>query len=455
MLSLTNLVSKAKNLSLAKKQVVLISIILFITKVFGLIRQSLILNLANSSSIQSDIFINSTRVQDLLISILLGGTIISTLIPIGAGYISDRREMFTSWYRQIFITTNLIIISVVGLLIANVNYLVLLFIGNKVDLNSIYSTNIVILLVGVFFFGLGVFYQSYLNLVQQFFWQNTIGLITNLCVITSIIQFKSEFGLYGSIAITSSFMLNSIILAISAHKNGLSMDIYSLSKYIDDLVNLKYNYLGEFALSSLPKLFLVSPFLISGLVVQRFGLNFDSTYYETSLNISNIYSIVLTSIGLVALPKFSSELVNTNLLLFKSRVKGYLNNSVKFSLIVTALMMIIVDLVLIILTVLTRGVDGLRFDSNYWLVSNTSKILCITILPQTLNEILNKYFLARDKSHYLVISNIAMIVLLSTFFFILKYVGMNSLYANATATVIAYYITTLILLRYFAADKMK
>jgi peptidoglycan biosynthesis protein MviN/MurJ (putative lipid II flippase) len=454
MLSIAKLSTKIKNLTVSKKQVILISMILLITKVFGLIRQSYLLNLANSGSIQADIFINSTRVQDLVISFLLGGTIISTMIPIGARYISDQRDEFTSWFRQIFVSFNLIIICIVGLLIANVNHLVFWFVGNRLELNSIYVTNIAILLVGVFFFGLGVFYQSYLNLVQRFFWQNTIGLITNLCVITSIVQFKSEFGYYGSLAITLSFVINSILLAVSSHKNGLSMNIYNLSGYFADLTNTKHSYLVEFAKSSIPKLLLVSPFLISGLVLQRFGVTFDSTYYETSLNILNIYGIVLTSLGLVALPKFSTEMVNTDLQAFKTRVRGYLNNSIKFSLIVTALMMVIVDIVLILLTILTTGIEGIRFDSNYWLVSNTSKILCITILPQTLNEILNKYFLARDKSHYLVISNLTMIVMLTVIFFVLKYMGINSLYANATATVISYYITSGILLLYFKGDQI-
>jgi peptidoglycan biosynthesis protein MviN/MurJ (putative lipid II flippase) len=456
MLSISKLSTKIKNLTVSKKQVILISFILLITKFFGLIRQSYLLNLANSGSIQPDIFINSTRVQDLLISVLLGGTIISTMIPIGAKYIWEQSDQFTSWFRQIFVSFNFLIISIIGLLIVNVQYLVFWFVGNNsnnTELNNIYATNIVILLVGVVFFGLGVFYQSYLNLIQKFFWQNTIGLTTNLCVISSIVLYKSEFGYYGSLAITISFVINSVLLAISAHKNGLSLGIYSLSSYIGDLWSTKQNYLREFAKSSFPKLFLVSPFLISGLVLQRFGVTFDSTYYETSLNILNIYGIVLTSLGLVALPKFSNELVNNNIQLFRSKVSGYLFKSVKFSLIVTALMMVIVDVVLILLTLLTTGIGGLKFDSNYWLVSNTSKILCITILPQTLNEILNKYFLARDKSHYLLISNFAMIAMLTGFFFVLKQSGINSLFANAIATVISYYITTLILLKCYKNDK--
>ncbi len=447
-----NTVTKLLNISQTKKQVLLISFLLLITKFFGLIRQSYVLGLANSASIQSDIFVNSTRIQDLVISFLLSATIISTLIPLGTKYESKEVGEFNEWIREIFISINILMFTVVTFLLFNIDSVISIFVGQNNNISD-YRYSLVVLLVGVIFFGWGIFYQSFLNLKNKFFWQNTMGLVTNLFVITAINLSSKDFGVYGSVAITLSFLTTSLMLAISAHRNGLSFQIYNLNGFLKTGFKYNFKYIKEFSRSSLPKLFLISPFLISGLILQRFGLSFDSTYYETSLNILNIYGIFLISLGLVALPKFSKDLVNLSLKTVKNQIRSYVGKSSKYSLYITLLMFLVVDLVLILLTVLTGGMESLKFDSSYWLVSNTSKILCLTILPQTINEVLYKYFLARDKSSVLLISNLIMIVSLGLWYLLFYKLGFNSLYSNATSTVISYYIMTYYLSYRFKKDK--
>ncbi|MGL4759357.1 MAG: hypothetical protein ACRCXZ_08530 [Patescibacteria group bacterium] len=452
-MSLANLKMKFAAVSTSKKQIVLITTLLLITKFFGLIRQSYILAIANSGSIQADIFVNSTRIQDLIISFMLTGTILSTMIPIGAKFQDKEDVKFIRWFRDLFLTVLGCVCAVVMVLMTHIDFVITTLTPNNPQYYTEYVASIQVLLIGVIFFTLSVLYQTFLNLKQKFFWQNVTGMVSNILVTLPAIYAPQRFGWYGSVAITVSFAINALILGVSAHKSGLGLTIYNPLLYFKSLMRNNFGNLIGFAKASGPKLLLISPFLVIGLLVQRFSGPSISTYFETSLNILNLYGIILISLGLVTLPKFSFELNSTVFKDFRKKIVGYLGSSIKFGLYGTIVMMFASDAVLIMLKFLSGGITAIQFDSNYWLISISAKILSLTVISQTCNEIFYKYFMAREKNWILLTANSIAILISAGIFLIGTRFNINQLYLASIALVFAQYASSGVFLYFFAKDK--
>ncbi|MGL4757785.1 MAG: lipid II flippase MurJ [Patescibacteria group bacterium] len=397
--------------------ILLISSLLIISKGFGFIRTALIGSsyIENTKISYSDVFLNAQKIQDILISILIMGTFISTLIPSGSKILKEKNveylDKYIQWY-LITVTSFFFLLSVVCALFVGPilqkfqpgpynSYLT-----SEIFENYIFAARL--MCFGFIFFAINTILLVYLNLRNSFFWNNLSGIVTNIVLIVVLLNFKPDFVIPLSFAVLGSIALNTILHIYGVYKLGFRIRIRTFNEYKNFYKSNK-----ELILSDAKQLFsrtlLIPLALIASALITYYGTKDRPTFFETASNIQGIFLAFISAVGAVVLPKLSMFSTEDSSVTFIKRINQYTKKFLPFAIVGTVVTFISAKfLVSLVLSVnnFRKGVFRFDFEApGFDLQVMMVQILSCAILFLAINEILVKYYLVQNKIRKLLVFN--------------------------------------------------
>jgi putative peptidoglycan lipid II flippase len=420
---------KQKLKSESYRQILLVTSLLIISRFFGFIRQAIIgSSYIGDTSVYSDMFINAQKIQDILIAVLIMGTILSTLTPTGAKILAqDGEAKFNRYIRfnfWIFLSIYFFIALFVSIFIEDllrISFSKFYTEYQQLGLLQTYVDSARVLSFGVVFFAANTLFQTYLNLKNSFFWNNLAGIITNIFIIFALLTSPKNFVFQVSCALVLSFAIVSLVQLYASFKTGLKLDFFKLHELKSDYKEFK-KYFEQDIKNIIPKFFIVPLTLIASFLISAWGSTKLPTFYENSSIIQGIFLTIISAVGMVILPKLSLALHQDSNKVFVNKINIYLRKFIPLTIVGSILTAVLAKyLLLFVLSTknFRRGVwKFIDYTDNEVLQVHIIQILAISIVFLAINEILIKYFLVKNKVFDLLKINtfsIVFLILIATY----------------------------------------
>jgi putative peptidoglycan lipid II flippase len=399
---------KQKFKSESYRQILLVTSLLIISRFFGFIRQAIIgSSYVGDSAIYSDMFINAQKIQDILIAVLIMGTILSTLTPTGAKILASEGEAKFNRYIRfnfwIFLSVYFFIALFVSIFIEDILRISFNKFYNQysnLGLLTSYVDSARVLSFGVVFFAANTLFQTYLNLKNSFFWNNLAGIISNLFIIIALFISPRNFVFPVSIALVLSFAFVSIVQLYACFRNGLKVEFFKLHELKNDYKEFK-KYFKEDLKNIFPKFFIVPLTIIASFLISAWGGEKLPTFYENSSIIQGIFLTIISAVGMVILPKLSLSLHTESNKIFVQKINIYLKKFLPLTIVGSILTALLAKYLLLFVLSTKNFRAGnwkfIEYTSNELLQVQIIQILSISIIFLAINEILIKYFLVKNK----------------------------------------------------------
>lgn len=404
------------------RQILLVTSLLIISKFFGLIRTAIIGSLyIGDSAIYSDIFINAQKIQDILIGILIMGTLLSTLTPTGTKILTkDGEGEFNRYIRYnfwVFISMFLVISIIISIFIEDIlkislrdSYIKYAELG----LSNTFVDSARVLCFGVVFFAANTLFQTYLNIKNSFFWNNLTGIISNLFIIGTLIVSPKNFVFPVSLALILSFIVSMMVHYYAANRMGLNWSFFDLSQVKKDHKKFKTYFVQDFK-NIIPKFFIIQLTFVATYFVSLSKVTGYPTFYENASNIQGIFLTIIGAVGMVILPKLSLIFHKLSPEAFIKQINHYIIKLLPVTVVGSILTALLAKYLLIFVLSVSNFKRGIwRFievNSSEVLQIQIIQILAISIIFLTINEVLVKYFLIQNKVKKLLLINTSSIIL--------------------------------------------
>jgi putative peptidoglycan lipid II flippase len=451
---------KQKLKSESYRQILLVTSLLIISRFFGFIRQAIIgSSYIGDSAVYSDMFINAQKIQDILIAVLIMGTILSTLTPTGAKILAiDGEDKFNRYIRfnfWIFLSVYFFIALFISIFIEDILRISFNKFYNQysnLGLLTSYVDSARVLSFGVVFFAANTLFQTYLNLKNSFFWNNLAGIISNLFIIIALFMSPRNFVFPVSIALVLSFAFVSLVQLYACFSTGLTKDFFKLHELKNDYLEFKI-YFKEDLKNIFPKFFIVPLTIIASFLISAWGGEKLPTFYENSSIIQGIFLTIISAVGMVILPKLSLSLHTESNNVFVQKINIYLKKFLPLTVVGSIVTALLAKYLLLFVLSAKNFRSGkwrfIDFTSNEQLQVQIIQILSVSIIFLAINEILIKYFLVKNKVITLLkINSISIAFLYFLALFLNNMVKLDTAIAISiaftTATAfqsIAYYVT--------------
>ena len=412
------------------KQILLVTILLVGSRIFGFFRQALIGSsyVDNSTIKYSDVFLNTQKIQDALIAILIMGTFISTLTPSGALIIDKEGDVKFDKYIQWYIITISLVFGLISLFcyVFIENILMTIQKGfyieyQRLGILDLYVNSARIMCFGFVFFAINTVLQIYLNLKDSFFWNNLSGVVTNIILIIALLISDKNFVLPLTIAILISFIVNMFIHLYGAYKVGFRWRFNSINDYVN-YYGLNKDQINNDLKRLVPRIFLIPLSTVAAILVSTKQYDLFPTFYETASTIQGIFLTVISAVGMVLLPKLSIFNNSDSPQVFIERINTYIKKFLPLAILGTIGTFIFARFLLLLVISSGNFKKGIfkfvNTDSNFELQVLMIQVLSFSILFIAINEILIKYYLVKNKIKQLLIYNTLSILVFVTVVFI-------------------------------------
>jgi peptidoglycan biosynthesis protein MviN/MurJ (putative lipid II flippase) len=422
---------KQKFKSESYRQILLVTSLLIISRFFGLIRTAIIgSSYIGESAIYSDIFINSQLIQDLLISVLIMGTLISTITPNGTKLLVENGEDYFNRYIRFNFWIIVFIFTIISTIVCiSIDPILKYFLTEKytqyseLGLLNTFVDSSRVLAFGVVFFAANTLLQVYLNIKNSFFWNNLTGIITNIFIIVTILNSPKNFVLPVALSLIASFIFSMFVHLFGAFQKGLNWDFFNLHLLIKDYIEFKKIFVEDLKII-IPKFFLIPLSLVAVYFVSRSKIIGHSTYYDNALNIQGVFLTIIMAIGMVILPKLSLVAYKETNAKFVKIIFNYIFKLAPLAFIGTLITFVFSKYILILVLSVSNFKKGnwsfINYSETEELQVNLIRIVSFGIIFLTLNEILIKYFLIKNQVKKLLAINTFTIAIFICLIFILN-----------------------------------
>jgi putative peptidoglycan lipid II flippase len=404
----------------------LVSVLYLFSRIMGLGRTILISK--NLDKISSDIFFKADFIPNQLSSILLMGTIISSVLPIASRLLQKNKESkiedYTKTYNYFNLISGIILVILFFIIIVCQIFLepLLQFVTDaetyakyqslgKLD-EFILSTRV--LLLTPINFAVQALFGVLLNLKNRFNIFAIAGVVTNFGAIAGVLMASSSNFITLPIGMFLGGFISCLIYIFYAVKDGYRFpsNIFDYI-YWSKLIKIYKAELKDTAKVFIPRIFLIDGFLISyAAMVTLKTPDGQTTAFDFATSIQGAFYILISSIGIILFPNIS-RIVNdktVELKEFWDRMHKYLQMTIALGFVVSILTVPGSYLVIKIFESFGK-LQGT--EQNAYIILLTS-VSSFRLFFMAIKEVLDKIFYARE-SKYLpiglsVIANIAQII---------------------------------------------
>jgi peptidoglycan biosynthesis protein MviN/MurJ (putative lipid II flippase) len=427
-----NIQAKIKNIikNPAIISVGLVSGLYLLSRIMGLGRTILISK--NLDKVSSDIFLKADFIPNQISSILLMGTIISSVLPIASRLLQKEKkgdnEDYTKTYNYFNLVSGIIIVALfviialcqifldplLSALIDTETYQKYLELG-KMDEFKL-STRI--LLLTPLNFAVQALFGVLLNLKDRFNIYALAGAVTNIGAIGGVLVATSSNFISLPIGMLLGGFVSCLIYVFYAVKDGYRFPANALDwVYWSKLFRIYSTELKDTAKTFLPRIFLIDGFLVSYAAMATLkSPDGQITAFDFATSIQGAFYILISSIGIILFPNISRIVNDKSIKLqeFWERMHKYLQMTIFLGLVVSVLAIPGSYLVIKIFESFGK-LQGTEQNSYIILLTSVSSF---RLFFMAIKEVLDKIFYSRE-SKYLpiglsVIANIFQIIFIWT-----------------------------------------
>jgi peptidoglycan biosynthesis protein MviN/MurJ (putative lipid II flippase) len=388
------------------KNIFTITVFLFLSRGLGFVRG--ILLYSKMDRISADLLLASTKIPETISSLLIMGTIISSMLPIATRLESEEKgDEKVSRYMNIMtliIIFVLLIITIICLIFTPFLLTIstsdkLLEVFKNQGLFADYVLTSRILLLGPFFFSLQAILGVFLNIKRRFGVYSWAGSIYNLGTILGILIGVRNGYVQTSVGMMCGAFLTVIIFWREAGKYGYKSylsKIWSLKGFPYKLFKSNVCEFRKDLLSTakvfLPRIFLINGAILANLLINRVSQNAGQiTAFDIGLSIQGLFLSLVTSVGTVFFPDlakaFNSDIKNA----FWNKLNIYGKYIFLTSILGAALTIFFAPAVMWLFEIFGKGQD----NADYIVL--VARVCTLSLVFQSLNEILSKYFYVLER----------------------------------------------------------
>jgi putative peptidoglycan lipid II flippase len=380
--------------------------LLFLSRGLGFVRNILLYR--QMDRIHADLLLASTKIPETIASLLIMGTIISSMLPVATRFEAEK-DGDEKVSRYINIMTLIIIFVLLLITLACLvftPYLLRLSTSEKLLATFVeqglfdgYVLTSRILLLGPFFFSLQAILGVFLNIKRRFGVYSWAGSVYNLGTILGILVGVRNGYIQTSIGMMLGAFLTVVIFWNEARKFGYRAYINQIWKTKVNISKLFRTNFDEFKLDLiqtarvfLPRIFLINGAILANLLINRVSENPGQiTAFDIGLSIQGLFLSLVTSAGTVFFPDLAKAFNTEIKEVFWNKLGLYLKYIFLTSIAGVILTIVFAPSVMWLFELFGKGQDNAEY------IILVARVCTISLVFQSLNEILSKYFYVLER----------------------------------------------------------
>lgn len=361
--------------------------------------------LYNLNPVDADIIISSTKIPDLLVSLLIMGTISSSVLPVAARVDAKSKSHTISEYLNVIYLSIMGVLGFFSLIIifftpqflewTTSQDLLDLFVENDVMDRYVWMTRI--LLLGPLAFATQGVFGIYLTLKERFTVYSWSGAIYNIGTIVGILIFSryNELVYAPAWGMMIGAMVASGVYIYEASRFGYTpINVLFLTQLRPNWHRFKGEFWDTWKVF-LPRIFLLNGLVLGNLLINRIsdGTPGQITAVDIALSIQGVFFSLITSVSTVFFPNFAKTLhsdTSTNEFFWR-RLFTFMRGVGVLAIIGTFGTIVFSPLVLWIFELFGRGQDNAEY------IILITRISAFAIVFQSLVEIVSKYIYVKER----------------------------------------------------------
>lgn len=382
------------------RSVLILTVFLFLSKTFGFARQILIYQ--RMDSIYSDLLLAATKVPDTITSLLIMGTILSSLLPVAT---SIKKKNSTKELSEYLTIMSVMVVSILGVIVA----LCFIFSYQLVELSTsteyitafkqaglldAYVTTTRILLLGPFLFAAQSLLGVFLNISKRFTVYSWAGVLYNLGTIIGVLvaghngYIQAAVGMMAGAAFTGLlYWWDALKVGFQSRKEVFLSPLYYYDQY-------KSEILGTWRVL-IPRIFIINSSVAANQLINLVGDGRPGqiTAFDIALSIQSIFFVVISSFATVFFPDLThvlSEIPEKNSDFWRKLFR-YSKGALYIGIVGTAITFVGIPIIMYFFEIFGRG------QGNRDYIILIARICTLTFMFQSVNEVIGKYFYARRR----------------------------------------------------------
>jgi putative peptidoglycan lipid II flippase len=438
--------------------------LLFLSRGLGFFRN--ILLYSKMDRVHADLLLASTKIPETIASLLIMGTIISSMLPIATRLENEKDgDEKVSQYINLMTLIIIFVLLIITILCFIFTPFLLKISTNSKLLDTFVDQGLLegyilttrILLLGPFFFSLQAILGVFLNIKRRFGVYSWAGSVYNLGTILGILIGVKNGYVQTSVGMVLGAFLTVVIFWNEARLYGYNTYLQKLLVSKTNLITTLSSNLREFkddlkntAKVFLPRIFLINGAILANLLINRVSENPGQiTAFDIGLSIQGLFLSVVTSAGTVFFPDLAKAF-NTEVKEVFWKKLGLYGKYIFLTSIVGALLTIVFSpAVMWIFELFGKGQDNAEY------IILIARVCTISLVFQSLNEILSKYFYVLERVWQPVIISTLGLAGQLIAVYILIYLRFDAAVAVSFGLGIANFIVCLVSLWLIYMDKRK
>jgi peptidoglycan biosynthesis protein MviN/MurJ (putative lipid II flippase) len=373
------------------RNIIILTSFLFLSRGLGFVRISLIST--HFDELYSDLLLASTKIPETITSLLIMGTITSSLLPI-TSRISKKGDIETSTYINLMTFIIIGILTVVTIFSFIFTPELLRFTTNDqytalLDPNGLFPQYVLttrILLLGPIFFAIQAIFGVFLNVKNTFLVFSWAGAIYNLGTILGIIIGVRNGYLETATGMMIGAGITSLLFVWEARRFGYKPVFHNLKiSYERFAPDIKKTW-AVF----LPRIFIINGAILANILINSVGKNGQITAFDIGLSIQGIFFSLMTSIGTVIFPDLAKSFNFEDRGFFWKKLRKYIKYVFWLGLGAT-----IATIVFAPLVVWAFALFGKPQPNGDYIVL-IARVCTLSLIFQSIQEVLNKYFYIKE-----------------------------------------------------------
>jgi peptidoglycan biosynthesis protein MviN/MurJ (putative lipid II flippase) len=416
--------------------------------------------------VHADLLLASTKIPETIASLLIMGTIISSMLPIATRLENEKDgDEKVSQYINLMTLIIIFVLLIITILCFIFTPFLLKISTNSKLLDTFVDQGLLegyilttrILLLGPFFFSLQAILGVFLNIKRRFGVYSWAGSVYNLGTILGILIGVKNGYVQTSVGMVLGAFLTVVIFWNEARLYGYNTYLQKLLVSKTNLITTLSSNLREFkddlkntAKVFLPRIFLINGAILANLLINRVSENPGQiTAFDIGLSIQGLFLSVVTSAGTVFFPDLAKAF-NTEVKEVFWKKLGLYGKYIFLTSIVGALLTIVFSpAVMWIFELFGKGQDNAEY------IILIARVCTISLVFQSLNEILSKYFYVLERVWQPVIISTLGLAGQLIAVYILIYLRFDAAVAVSFGLGIANFIVCLVSLWLIYMDKRK
>jgi peptidoglycan biosynthesis protein MviN/MurJ (putative lipid II flippase) len=437
------------------RSIIIISGLLFVSRFLGFVRNWLIYQ--RMDSLSSDLLLASTKIPETISSLLIMGTIISSMLPIATRIFHQNNQDSKKVSEYI----NFMILSIVGF-VGLVTVAAFIFtpqllrtsssgISAIFDQNNLFESYVLatrILLLGPILFAFQALFGVFLHIKKQFFWYSWAGAIYNIGTIIGIYIGVKNGYIQTAIGMMLGAAITVILFLVDSMRAGYRPHVFrSLSEITKVFFQYKTDIFKTWQVF-FPRIMLLNGAIFANLIINTVAQNRGQiTAFDIGLSIQGVFFSIITSASTVFFPDLAKASQEISKNTFYLKLKTYSRYSVLLALGGSVLTIAFAPVVMWLFEFTGKGQN----NSEYIVL--IARVCTLGLVFQSLNEILGKYFYVQERVWQPVFISLASVLVQCLAVVALLWQGMDAGIAVSLGLGVSAAVTTVISLSIMNHEK--